>query len=71
MPMTLCLRKFALTEHITFSVGWLGAVGVFLALAVAGLTSQDAQLVRAGYLTMDLTGWFVVSQWATLTFELR
>ncbi len=60
MTMTLRLRKFALTAHVTFSVGWLGAVGVFLALAVAGLTSQDAQLVRATYLAMELTGWFVI-----------
>ena len=70
MPMTLRLRKFALTAHVTFSVG-CSARSVPSWLAVAGLTSQDAQLVRAGYLTMDLTGWFVVSQWATLTFELR
>jgi len=60
MPMTLRLRKFALTAHVTFSVGWLGAVGAFLALALAGLTSQDAHVVRAAYLTMDLTGWFVI-----------
>jgi hypothetical protein len=41
-------------------VGWLGAVAGFLALAVAGLTSQDAQTVRAAYVTMELTGWFVL-----------
>ena len=41
------LRKFALTIHVTSSVGWLGAVGAFLALAIAGLGSQDAQVVRA------------------------
>lgn len=60
MTMTLRLRKFALTAHVTSSVGWLGAVGGFLALAVAGLMSQDAQLVRATYLAMELTGWFVI-----------
>jgi hypothetical protein len=54
------LRKFALTAHVTSSVGWLGAVASFLVLAVAGLTSQDAQLVRATYLTMDLIGWFIL-----------
>jgi hypothetical protein len=58
--MTLRLRKLALTAHVASSVGWLGAVGAFLALAIAGLTSQDAQLVRAAYLAMDLTGWFVI-----------
>ena len=60
MTMTPRLRKFALTAHVTSSVGWLGSVGAFLALAVAGLTSQDAQMVRAAYLAMELTGWFVI-----------
>jgi hypothetical protein len=60
MTMTPGLRKFALTAHVTSSVGWLGAVAGFLALAVAGLTSQDAQLVRAAYVAMEATGWFVL-----------
>ncbi len=60
MTMTPRLRKFALTAHVTSSVGWLGAVASFLALAVAGLTSQDAQMVRAAYLAMELTGWYVI-----------
>ncbi len=60
MTMTPRLRKLALTAHVTSSVGWLGAVASFLALAVAGLTSRDAQLVRAAYLTMELTGWFIL-----------
>jgi hypothetical protein len=60
MTLTPRVRKFALTAHVTSSVGWLGAVAGFLALAVAGLTSEDAQMVRAAYLTMELTGWFVL-----------
>jgi hypothetical protein len=60
MTMSHGLRKLTLTAHVTCSVGWLGAVAGFLALAVAGLTSQDAQLVRAAYLAMELTGWFVL-----------
>ncbi len=58
--MTPRLSKLALTAHVTSSVGWLGAVAGFLALAVAGLTSQDAQMVRAAYLAMELTGWLVI-----------
>ncbi len=58
--MTPGVRKLALTAHVTCSVGWLGAVAGSLALAVAGLTSQDAQTVRAVYLTMELTGWYVL-----------
>jgi hypothetical protein len=58
--MTPGLRKFALTTHVTSSVGWLGAVAGFLALAVAGVTSADAKLVRAAYLSMHLITWFVI-----------
>jgi hypothetical protein len=54
------LRKFALTAHVTASVGWLGAVAAFLALATAGLASQDPQTVRGAYLVMELTGWFIL-----------
>jgi hypothetical protein len=54
------LSKFVLTSHITFSVGWLGAVAVFLVLAIAGLTSKDAQLARASYLAMELSAWFLI-----------
>jgi hypothetical protein len=60
MTMTPGLRKFTLTAHVTCSVGWLGAVVAYLALAIAGLTTQDAQVVRSGYLAMELTGWFVI-----------
>jgi len=60
VTMTPRVRKFALTAHITFSVGWLGAVVAYLALAIAGLTSRDAQMVRAAYLSMELIGWFVI-----------
>ena len=60
MTMTPFIRKFALTAHVTSSVGWLGAIIGFIAHAVAGLTSQDVQTVRSAYLMMDLTGWFVL-----------
>lgn len=60
MTMTPRLRKFALTAHITFSVGWMGAVAGFLVLAVAGLTSKNAQLVRSAYLAMELIAWYVI-----------
>lgn len=60
MTMTPCLRKVMLTTHVTSSVGWLGAVVGFLALAVIGLTSQDAQTVRGAYLVMEPAAWFVL-----------
>ena len=60
MSMGPGLRKFVRTAHVIFTVGWLGAVAGFLALALAGLTSQDAQLVRAAYLAMELITRFVI-----------
>jgi hypothetical protein len=58
--MRPALRKLNLTAHITSSVGWLGSAAAFLALAVINLTSQDAQIVRAAYLSMELIGWVVI-----------
>src|SRR5262249_48800478 len=58
--LTPIVRKLALTVHVISSVGWLGAIGGFLALAVAGLTSRDAHMVGAVYLAMELTAWFVI-----------
>jgi hypothetical protein len=60
MPMAPRVRKLGLTAHVIASVGWLGAVAGFLALALAGVTSEDPQLVRGAYLTMELIGWFVL-----------
>lgn len=54
------LRKFVLTAHVSLSVGSLGAVAVFLLLAVTGLTSQDAQLVRTAYIANGLIAWYVI-----------
>ena len=60
MTMTPGLRKFALTTHVASSVGWLGSVAAFLALAISGVGSQDAQIVRAAYLAMHLITWLVI-----------
>lgn len=60
MTLTPQLRKFALTAHVTASVSWLGSVAAFLALAVAGLTSDDMQMVRAAYLATEMITWLVI-----------
>ena len=54
------LRRLALTAHVTCSIGWLGAVVVFLALAVIGLTSPHAPTVRGAYLVMEPAAWSVL-----------
>lgn len=60
MTMPFWLRKLALVIHIITSVGWLGAVAVFLALAITGLNSQDAFLVSGAYLAMDVTVTYII-----------
>jgi uncharacterized membrane protein len=53
-------RNIALITHVTASVGWLGAVLAFLALAVTGLTTDDAALASSAYRALDLVGWDVI-----------
>jgi hypothetical protein len=53
-------RKVALIVHISFSVGWLGAVLPYLALSIVGLTSHDPHTVSGAYLSMKLIGWSVI-----------
>jgi|SRR5581483_2631053 len=60
MTMPPGLRKLALTVHLTFSVGWIGAVVAYLALGISAVTSQDAQTVRAAWIAMEVTGWYVI-----------
>ncbi|MBA2532152.1 MAG: DUF2269 domain-containing protein [Nocardioidaceae bacterium] len=54
------VRKLALATHLTFSVGWIGAVVGYLALGVAAVGSQDAQTVRGAWIAMELIGWYVI-----------
>ena len=60
MQMRPAVRKFALTAHIASSVGWLGAVAVFLALAGVASTSGDPRTVRAVYLVLEPAAWLVL-----------
>jgi hypothetical protein len=58
--MTPRLSKFVLTAHIALSVGWLGAVGGFLSLSIASLTSKNPEIVRGAYLSMNVIGLYVI-----------
>src|SRR5687768_15529459 len=60
MAFAPALRKFAFATHVTTSVGWVGAVLVFLTLAAIGLSSQDERTVRGSYLVMAPAAWFVL-----------
>ncbi len=58
--MAARVRKLVLTAHVTFSVGWLGAVVVFLALSIIGVTSDDAETARGAYVVMEPAASFVL-----------
>jgi hypothetical protein len=60
MIMPPRVRKFALAVHLTFSVGWIGAVLAYLALGVAATSNQDRQMVQGAWMAMELTGWYVI-----------
>lgn len=53
-------RKLVLTTHVVASVGWLGAAGAFLVLALVGLRTADLTLARAMYLAMEQVGWYAI-----------
>ncbi len=54
------LRKLALSVHLTFSIGWIGAVLAYLALGVRAATSEDVQTIRGAWSAMELIGWYVI-----------
>ena len=60
MTFSVGLRRFTYAAHVTSSVGWLGAVLVFIAVAALGLSSQDERTVRGAYLVMAPAAWFVL-----------
>lgn len=54
------IRKLTLTAHVATSVGWVGALTVFFAHALASVLSDSEHVVRAASLAMGLTAWFVI-----------
>ena len=58
--MTPVLRRLVFTTHVTSSVGWAGAVVVFLTLAAIGLSSSHEPTVRGAYLVMEPAAWFTL-----------
>jgi hypothetical protein len=60
MTLTPSIRKLTLTAHVTAAVGWVGALSVFFAHALAGVVSDNERVVRATSLAMGLTAWLVI-----------
>jgi hypothetical protein len=60
LTMAPRVRKLALTAHVTTSVGWLGAVAAFLALALTGLIVDSTATVRGAYVAAEVVTWAVI-----------
>jgi hypothetical protein len=54
------VRKAALSIHLVVSIGWIGTVLAYLALAVAAAYSAEPETVQAAWIGMELTGWWVI-----------
>lgn len=53
-------RRLLLAVHLACSVGWVGAVIAYLALAIAVPASHDPEVVRAAWIGMELVGWYAL-----------
>jgi uncharacterized membrane protein len=60
MLMKPALRRFVFTAHVTSTVGWIGIVAAYVAIAIALLVSTDAQTVRGAYFAMKVIAYFVI-----------
>jgi hypothetical protein len=54
------VRKLALSVHLTLSVGWIGAVVVYLALGVTAVRSEDVERIRSAWTAMEVAGWYAI-----------
>lgn len=68
MVMPQNLRKLTLTSHITFSVGWLGAIAVFLALAVTAFTTVNKQVAQSTYVAMEISTLYIIIPFCIASF---
>ena len=59
MSLTPRIRKLVLSLHLAVSVGWIGAVLVYLALGLAAVSSGDEGTIRAAWTGMELAGGYV------------
>ena len=62
------LRKLALSAHLTFSVGWIGAVVAYLALGILAVNSSDTANIRGAWMAMETIGWLVIVPLAVASF---
>jgi hypothetical protein len=60
LTVALPIRRLLLALHLGCSIGWIGAVCAYLALAFAVPATDDPQVLRAAWIGMDLVGWCAI-----------
>ena len=65
--MRMAFRKALLTAHVVSSVGWIGALMVFMAHAALAVSSEDREVVRAACFAMASSAWLVILPLAIAT----
>lgn len=58
--MSPTVRRFALSVHLTCSVGWIGAVMAYLALGLTATFGGSPTSVRGAWAAMEIIGWYVL-----------
>lgn len=53
-------RRALLAVHLATSIGWVGAAVAYIAVAVRVARTRDPDVVRAGWLAMEVVGWWAV-----------
>ncbi len=67
MQLTPTARKSLLTAHLVSSLGWVGALGVFLAHALLSWSADQVPIARAAAISMEISAWFVILPLAVAT----
>lgn len=60
MTMSPDTRKIVFSVRLAVSVGWIGAIILYLTLGVATVTGLDSHTIRAAWTTMDLAGSYAI-----------
>ncbi|GAB3758782.1 hypothetical protein GCM10028796_04970 [Ramlibacter monticola] len=68
MALTASARKLLFTAHLVSSLGWVGALAVFLAHGLVSLWTADHRVVQALSIAMAATAWLVILPLSVASF---
>ena len=62
------IRKSVLSAHILASVGWMGAVIVYLVCVAVAWNTSDLQVLQAMWIAIGIIGWYVIVPLSIIAF---